>query len=155
MILKYFSNTSIAVFCIIIAVIAACNKDPQIVPFTSPSPHTPPPGPAGMWIDNKEYFWGCPWKQDSSTYRMTVVTINLTDSALIKGIKVFAAISTDWDPFYQLPGTLNYYYTSAADTINLSYSVIPGNAQSPGKLTVVAKPSFSLSGAGDVMILYQ
>lgn len=127
--------------------LSSCTKNREVaIPQTNPIP-TVTPGPAGMLMGNKEYFWGYAWQKDSAIYEMKVDTWRLTDSAINRGIKVYAAIYTDWSSFDQLPLTLTDVFLP--DTVNLSYTVTAGH------LKVFAKAPFDITWQSDVMIDYQ
>ena len=70
----------------------SCKKEKEITIPVS----IPPTQPGGMLNGNEEYFWGNPWQKNVNDYEMKIETARLTDLALNSGIKVYAAIYSDW-----------------------------------------------------------
>ena len=115
--------------------------------MTNPPPSVPPQTSSGFIIGNKEFFYSIPWKKDSSGFKMELDTRRLTDTVINKGVNVSLAINTDWSPFRQLPLTLNDPFL--ADTINRTYSLMPGQVK------IFAKTPLDIKWASDVIIEYQ
>ena len=125
----------------VLIITSSCSKSKSL---PTPDRHVAPQWP---FMVNRDYFWGEGWQKTATGYEMKLPTQRLTDSAINKGIRVGLAIFSDWSGFETLPFTIDdpSYY---ADTINLSYTAIPGN------LTVVAKTSVNITWASDVFIQY-
>jgi len=102
--------------------------------------------PLPPFMLNREYFWRHPWQKTSTGYEMILRASALTDSAINKGIKVHVAIESEMMPFERLPVTLNYAFFP--DTINLSYTAMPGQLQ------IFAKTSVNIHWLSDVFIQY-
>jgi hypothetical protein len=125
---------------IIFTVVFSCSKkgSPLIDrPTVSPSP----------FEANREYYWGNAWQKTIMGYEMIIPSSRLTDSVINKGIRVGLAIYSSWSVFQTLPVTL-YDPVSLPDTINLSYTAIPGD------LKVVAKTAVNITWPSDVFIQY-
>jgi hypothetical protein len=121
--------------------ICSCSKEPT--PVSIDRPNIPPPPPVPV----KEYFWEKAWQKTGNDFEIKLQSPALTDSAINKGIKVQVAIYTDWSLFNDIPLTLTEI--GLPDTVNLSYSVQPGN------LRIVAKAPFEITWPSDVVIVYQ
>jgi hypothetical protein len=124
---------------LIFTVIVSCSKK-ENSPAGTPTINLPP------FQVNREYYWANAWQKTATGYEMIIEPLRLTDSAINKGIRVHVAIESEMDPFERLPITLNYAYYP--DTINLSYTAVPG------KLTVIAKTSVNITWPSDVFIQY-
>lgn len=122
----------------LLIITSSCSKN-ESLPLTDR-----PVEPLPTYMVNREYFWRHYWQKTSTGYEMILHASALTDSAINKGIKVHVAIDSEMMPFEQLPATLYYY----PDTINLSYTAVPG------KLNIFAKTSMTLVGPADVFIQY-
>ena len=121
--------------------IASCFKDgKEMMPYTSQMPSEIIP-------DNIEFFYGIPWQKDSSGFTMELDTRRLTDTVINKGVNVSLAINADWSSFRQLPLTLTDPFLT--DTINLTYSLMPGQVK------IFAKTPLDIKWASDVIIEYQ
>ncbi len=122
-------------------IIASCFKDGEGM--------TPDPSQtqSEIIIDKKEFFYGIPWQKDSSGFKMELDSWRLTDTVINKRVSVSLAIYTDWSSFCPIPFTLSG--PDLTDTINLTYSLIPG------QLKIFAKTPLDINWASDVMIEYQ
>ena len=135
--MKVKSTLVVSLVIVFMAVVACSKKHEEILTQTPPAP---------THGDNKEYFWGLGWQKTTSGYEINLESPQLTDSAINKGIRVEVAIFTDWSVFRQLP--LTFSEASLADTINLSYTAVPG------RLKVIAKAPFEIDWQSDVRIGY-
>ena len=135
--LPYLS--SLLVLIIIIAVVA-CSKGKAIITDRPAQPPQVSP------IDDREYYYGIPWKKDSSGYEMNLGLGRLTDTTISRGVTVYVAMYTDWSPFYRLPLTLSE--TFLPDTVNLTYTLTSGN------LKVFAKTPLNINWPSDISVAY-
>jgi len=138
-------NITVNILILSVLIISSCSKDVELK--TNPNPNPTPSFPSGIINGNKEYFWGRLWQQTSDGQEIFVETWRLTDSAINNGITIYAAIYNDWSSFHPLPLTLNE--PGLTDTVNLSYTIIPG------KVKVIAKAPFPITWLSDVMIEYR
>ena len=128
-------------FFISVIIFLSCSKNGGLK--TNPTPSFP----SGMVIGNKEYFWRSSWQKTSEGQEILVETWRLSDSAINRGVTIHAAIYSDWSPFNPLPLTL--HELGLPDTVNLTYTIIPG------KVKVIAKAPFTITWLSDVMIEYR
>lgn len=126
---------------VLIMIFASCHKEKGVIMDPPVQP------PQVSMIGDREYFYGIPWNKDSSGYEMNLDAWRLTGAAINKGIKIYVAIYTDWSSFFPLPMTLSDPFLT--DTINLTYTLVPGHVK------VFAKTPADINWASDISIEYQ
>ena len=89
--LPYLS--SLAALIIIISLVACHKEKASIADLPAQPPQVSP-------IDDREYYYGIPWKRDSSGYEMNLDLGRLTGTTISRGVTVYVAMYTDWSPFY-------------------------------------------------------
>lgn len=131
--------TYLAITCI---TILSCTKN-HSAPMTDRRIDPLPP-----YLVARDYFWGEPWQKPPTGYEIKLQSKHLTDSAIRKGIRVGVAIFSDGSNFETLPFTINdpSYFR---DTINLTYSALPGQLQ------VFAKTTVTITWPSDIFIQYE
>jgi hypothetical protein len=123
--------------------LAACKKEAGLKDLSSN-----PTLPYSSIDHNQEYFWMRGWtKLSGNKYKSIINTSRLTDTVLNRGISVWVAVYSDWDPFEQLPFTSNNSFL--ADTIRFSYTAIPGRVE------IIAETALILDWPSDFLIKYR
>ena len=125
---------------IIIIVFVACHREKASIPDRPAQP------PQAAPIDDREYYYGIPWKKDSTGYEMNLDLGRLTDTTISRGVTVYVAMYTDWSPFYRLPLTNSDF--ELPDSVNLTYSLTPGHVK------VFAKTPVNINWPSDISVAY-
>lgn len=131
---------------VLFVVINSCHKYDEVradwnIPIGNPAPGTPASSV------HRDYYWGLTWQQTARGYEIAIDSWKITDSAINRGINVHLAIFTEMTTFQKLP--LSFYDQVRRDSVHLSYTA------TRGQILVLARATFNLNYASDVMIEYQ